>query len=139
MITLREKHVQSIYQSVLAIDPMPALVDRSVVNAWSVEDSDVVVVHRGKELPDENMIGVTDRLCEVLISIVTRHPIPEQRADELMEKIHPVIMQYTADGVTDMSEGETDAPKFADPDGRVCMITAHYRLIYRTTGNSLTE
>ncbi len=138
MITLREKHTQAIFQAVQALN-LPALVDRSVVNAWSVEDQDVVVIHRGKERPDEDQYGVTDRLCEILISVVTRAAIPDQRVDTLMLQIHPIIMQYSAEGVIDVSEGETEAPKFADQSGQVAMITTHYRLIYRTSGTSLTE
>lgn len=138
MSTLRETYLDALVAMVKAIPNFPAIVDRSVIAAFAIEDSDVVVIHRGKEDTDHGMAGVVDRSCEILVSVITRNSVPERQADALMEQLHPLIIRFAAAGVIDVSDGSTDAPKFADADGKICMITTHYVLQYRTASDSLS-
>jgi hypothetical protein len=138
MTTKREFYLDALVALVKALSNFPAVVDRSIISAFTIEDSDVVVFHRGKEDPDHSMLGVADRTCEILVSVITRSTVPERQADALLEVVHPLVINFAAAGVIDVTDGTTDAPKFADADGKICMITTHYFLQYRTASNSLT-
>jgi hypothetical protein len=137
MTTKREQYLDTLVALIKAVPDFPALVDRSIISAFAVEDSDVVVIHRGKEEPSHGMLGMADRTCEVLVSVITRSAVPERQADALLEMLHPLLIGFAAEGVIDVTEGVTDAPKFADADGKICMITTHYFMLYRTLAASL--
>lgn len=138
MTTRREVYLDALVALVKEIPNFPAVVDRSVIAAFTIEDDDVVVIHRGKEDPDHGMLGVVDRTCEILVSVITRNTVPERQADGLMELLHPLIMNFAAAGVIDVSDGVSEAPKYSGTDGSICMITTHYFLQYRTASGSLS-
>ncbi len=139
-MTLREVFIQALMARFQAAPGFPALVERSILTAFGREEGLVVVVHRGSEgMPDASRLGVVDRECEVLVSVLARGSAPDQDADTVLEVIHPLVMTYTHPRIMDVTEGVTDMPKFADADGTAGMITVRYIIKYRTTPNSLTS
>lgn len=135
--TLRETYIEGL-MSAFQASGVSAKVERSLDVAFSREDGDVIIVHRGKEDPDNSVYGITDRMCDIMVSVLTRAAAPDKRADEIMVELHPLVVGYTADGIIDILEGQTDPPKFANTDGRACLITTHYTFHYRTAANSLS-
>jgi hypothetical protein len=137
-MTLRETYIQALIALFKATPGFPAMVERSLVVAFAYEEGSVVVVHRGKEDPDNSMTGVTDRTCEILISVITRSAVPDQVADEVMEVVHPLVMHFTAANLMRVLEGQTDEPKFSGTDTSACLMATHYTLLYRTIPDSLS-
>ena len=139
-MTLRETFIQGLIAVLTAAPSLGAAVERSIIRAFGREEGMVIVVHRGGEAePDNSRLGVIDRVCEILISVVARGDAPDQLADVVLEIAHPLVMTYTDTHIIDVWEGQTDAPKFADADGTAGLITVHYFIRYRTTPNSLTN
>jgi hypothetical protein len=139
MTTLREQYLDAIVAQIKLIPGLAAVVDRSLSSAFSTDDDDVIVIHRGKEDVDNDMYPVADRSLEVKVSIVTRNAVPERIADALIEQVHPRLIAFSPAGVTDVAEIGSDEPKYGGADGQTCMLTTRYRLLYRTQANSLTN
>ncbi|MBC3927777.1 hypothetical protein [Undibacterium sp. CY21W] len=137
--TLRERYLDQIVDLIRAIPGITAVVDRSVSAAFEVDDSDVIVIHRGKETPEQEMHGATDRTCDVMVSVVTRNSIPERVADGLMSIIHPAMMHFSDDALIDITEGITEQPRYGGENGKACMISTHYFILYRTDPDSLVQ
>lgn len=138
-ITKREQILEAVKSIVLSVVPTGVNVTRSLTMAYEVDENDVIVVHRGVDEPTENFQFVTDRVLEVLISVVTRSAIPESQADQYLPLIQPLMMGFEGLDTTDITEGRSDAPQYAGADGRVAMVTAHFRFQYRTEAHSLVE
>lgn len=139
-MTLRETFIQALMARFTAAPGFPAAVERSIVKAFDREDGAVIVVHRGGEQdPDNSRLGVIDRVCEILVSVVARGDAPDQLADDVLEVAHPLVMTYAAAGIIDLWEGPTDTPKFSDTNGTAGLITVHYFIKYRTSPTSLTN
>jgi len=138
-MTLRETYIEALIALFGATTGFPAQVERSIVKAISRAEGSTVVVHRGGEpAPDNSMLGVIDRTCEILVSVVTRDDTPDKIADEIMEVVHPLVMTYSTAGIIDVWEGQTDTPKFSNTNGQACLLTVHYFIKYRTSPNSLS-
>lgn len=138
-MTARESYIQGLIAMFSAASGFPALVERSVSIAFSREESPVLVVHRGAETPDNSKMGVTDRSCEILVSVITRSDTPDKDADDILEVAHPLVLGYMAAGLIDVNEVATEAPRYANTDGQACMITVRYLFLYRTDRDSLAH
>src|ERR1700741_5062109 len=126
-MTLRETFIQGLLAALRAAPDLGATVERSIVKASTCEDGAVIAVHRGGELePDNSKLGVIDRVCEILVSVVARNDAPDQAADAVLNVAHPLVMNYTHAKIMDVWEGPTDAPKFNDIGGTAGMTTVHY-------------
>ncbi|NML62266.1 hypothetical protein HHL21_14510 [Massilia sp. RP-1-19] len=139
-MTLREAYIEGLIADLRAAAGIGAMVERSIVKAFTREEDTVLVVHRGAESqPDNSRLGVIDRTCEILLSIVARGDAPDQLADAVLEVAHPLVMAYRAPRIIDVWEGPTDAPKFSDVGGTAGLITVHYFIRYRSGPNSLSS
>lgn len=139
-MTSRETIIQNLLALFRDMPDFPAKVERSLIRAYTREESPVLVIHRGTETADYGMYGVVDRTCEIMVSILIRGQNPEQEADEIMEIVHPAMMAYTVDPtveILDVSEGMTEAPVFAREDRSAVMLTTRYQIKYRTQPNTL--
>lgn len=136
-MTLRESYIQGLMAALQAVPSFPALVERSVVVAFSRAESPVLVVHRGAEDLENTMGDDTYRTCEILVSVVARSDAPDQVADEVMEVAHPVIMAYMGARMLQMQELGTNAPVFAQADSKACLMTTRYGIQYVTDRLSL--
>jgi hypothetical protein len=136
-MTLLETYVEALMAAFTG-SGAGAKVVRSLVETFERDEGDVIAVHYGKEEPNNDMHGVTDRFRDIKVSVITRNPIPDKRAGEIMEVIHPLVVNFTAAGIIDVLEGPTDEPKYANTDGNACMITTHYIFHYRTQPDSLS-
>lgn len=137
-MTLRESYIQGLIDMLVAIPGFPAGVHRSMVTAFSREESPALVVHRGAEDVENSLGSDTDRQCEVLVSVISRGEAPDRDADEVMEVAHPAVMQFTAPGIVLIEETGTNAPAFANADGHACLVTARYKIHYCTDRLSLS-
>lgn len=138
-MTLRESYIQGLIAMLTAAPGLLVLVERSISIAFSREESPVLVVHRGAETPDNSNLGVTDRSCEILVSVITRSDTPDKDADDILETVHPLVMGYTAARLIDIREIATESPRYANTDGHACMITVRYLFLYRTDYASLAH
>jgi hypothetical protein len=137
--TKRESILEAIKSMIIDIVSPDVIVTRSVSAAYDVDENDVIVVHRGADDPIENFQFVTDRVLEVLVSVVTRSDVPESRADQYFQLIQQFIMDFNDPDIADITEGRSEEPKYAGADGRVAMVTMRFRFQYRTNANSLVE
>ncbi|WP_240648448.1 hypothetical protein [Pararobbsia silviterrae] len=111
-------------------------IERSVFDAVSGSEARVLVVHRGRDVPTQD-IGVTTRECIVMLTAVVRDTAPDRAADEIFERAHPVVMAFDAPGLLGVTEGPTDEPRAADVEGGVGVITVQYVFQYQTPTASL--
>lgn len=137
-MTLRETYIEALLALFTATIGFPATPERSIVNAIARADGSTIVIHRGGEDPDYSKLGVVDRSCEILVTVITRDDTPDKIADDVMAVAHPLIMTFTAAKIIDVQEGVTDKPLFSNTDSKACMMTTHYFIRYRTTPNSLS-
>ncbi|QNT25505.1 hypothetical protein [Ralstonia solanacearum] len=122
----------------LVLQHTEADTERSLDRALRIEDGrPIVVVHLGADHPEVQGVGATDRVCELLVTVVTHDEEPDRAADRVLEVVHPAVMGFEAERLIDITEGRTDAPEFAGLDGTSCMRTVHYLMQYRTSPNSL--
>lgn len=135
-MTLREQYAGELAALLAAAPGFPAAVERSLAAAIEREKGRVLVVHRGGEKLERSAAGASWRECEMRFSVITRGDVPEKDADDVMEVAHPLIMTFKSTNLIDVREVKTDEPKFANADGKACMITTHYLLRYRTAPNS---
>ncbi|MET3431437.1 hypothetical protein ABIC71_000915 [Herbaspirillum seropedicae] len=118
--------------SYLAASPeLSAQVGRSLARAFSEEEGDQLVIHRGKEVPDLDMEGDGQRQCDVLVSVVSRADEAEVAADAVMAVAHPMVMGFADPRILHIEEVEVDEPRYASADYKVCLITTRYRIFYR--------
>jgi hypothetical protein len=129
MTTRRQRYIDELIAALQAA-AVPAAIERSVESAFSREEGVVLVVHRGRERPTANIGGSAKRDCELRLSTVTRGDDPEGASDAVLAVAHPILMAFKSEGTFAVSELGTDEPKFAD--GKVCLITAHYVIQYKT-------
>jgi hypothetical protein len=129
MTTRRQRYIDELIAAFEAAG-VPAAVERSVESAFSYDEGVVLVVHRGRERPTAGIGGTTKRDCELRLSTVTRGNDPEGAADAVLAIAHPILMAFKSEGTFAVTELGTDEPKFAE--GKVCVITAHYVIQYKT-------
>lgn len=134
MTTRRQRYVDELVAAFVAAG-VPAAIERTVEGAFSYDEGTVLVVHRGRERPTTNVGGGAIRDCELRLSTVTRGNTPEDEFDAVLAVAHPILMAFKSEGMMSVSEIGTDEPKYAD--GKVCLITSHYVLKYRTGPGSL--
>lgn len=138
-MTLRETYIQGLISLLEVIPWFGANVTRSMSVAFSREESPMVIVHRGAEDVENSLGDDTDRHCEIRVSVLSRADAPDQEADEVLERAHPVIMQFQAPGVILVVEVGTDEPRFAGADGSACVVTTRYRIHYSSSRLSLSD
>lgn len=139
-MTKRETLIQNLLAMFRAMPAFPAKVERSLIRAYTREESPVLVIHRGTETANYETYGVVDRTCEIMVSILIHSQNPEQDADEIMEIVHPAMMGYTNDPnvqILDVTEGMAETPVFAREDRSAVMLTTRYQFKYRTQPNTL--
>ncbi|MFM0479112.1 hypothetical protein PQQ81_01135 [Paraburkholderia strydomiana] len=140
MTTVREGFVSSIMASLGADEQLQAdgvVVKRSIYEAIGSEEPRVVVVHRGRDPVLASTIGRTTRQCELLITAVVRDGAPDQAADSIFERAHPIVMGLDGPSVVGIEEIATDEPDAADIDGGVGVMTMRYAIQYQTAPDSL--
>lgn len=138
-MTLRESYIQGLIDLLTGTVGFPAGVERSITRAFTREESPVVIVHRGGEDLENTLGRITDRHCEILVTVLSRSDVPDADADEVMEIAHPLIMGFTAPGVELVQEVGTNAPLFSNANGQACMLTARYKILYSTDRRSLSS
>src|SRR4051794_31214421 len=117
-MTLRELFVADLIAMFQGVADFPAKVERSLSVAFERKEGRVLVVHRGGELPERTLSGVTYRKSEIRFSVITRARVPDADADAVMEVAHPLIMAFSAPSLLQVMEVRTDEPKFANADGQ---------------------
>lgn len=134
MTTRRQRYINEL---ILAFEAagVPASIERTVDGAFSRDEGVVLVVHRGRERPTASVSGSAKRDCELRLGVVTRGDDPEGSADAVLAVAHPILMAFKSEGLFTVSETGTDEPKFAD--GKVCLITAHYVIQYKSGPGTL--
>jgi len=128
---IRQQIQAALVEQLVAWPDFPAIVGRSLVRAFSEDEGDQLVVHRGSETPDLDLDGDGQRACDVLVTVVTRADDAEPAADNVMAVAHPIIMAFSLPGVLNVEEIKVDEPKYASADYRVCMVTTQYRITYQ--------
>jgi hypothetical protein len=140
MTTLREIFIEALMTRLRQDDELQARgvhFRRSIFSAVDSEEPFVIAVHRGGDpLVDEN-IGRVTRECIVMVTGV-RDPAPDQAADRLFERTHPLVMGFDAAGVLGVREIGTGEPEVADFDGGVGVVTMRYSIQYQTRPDSLS-
>ncbi|MFM0192417.1 hypothetical protein PQQ65_04945 [Paraburkholderia strydomiana] len=140
MTTTREGFVSSIMASLGADEQLQAdgvVVKRSIYEAIGSDEPRVVVVHRGRDPVLASTIGRTTRQCELLITAVVRDSAPDQAADSIFERAHPIVMAFDGPSVVGIEEVATEEPDAADIDGGVGVMTMRYAIQYQTAPDSL--
>ncbi|MDE1011270.1 MAG: hypothetical protein OSB38_36970 [Paraburkholderia fungorum] len=140
MTTMREGFVSSIMGAIRADEQLQGSgvnVERSIYAAIDSSEPKVVVVHRGRDPVLASTIGRTTRQCDLLVTVVVRDPAPDQAADAIFERTHPIVMAFNGPGVVGVEEVSTDEPETADIEGGVGIVTMRYTIQYQTTPASL--
>ena len=135
-MTKREEIMKAIISLLKATEGIDH-VERSLVKAYDMDETPVVVVHRGAETINNQLIGVVNRTMDLRITVICRGDNPEVAADDLMGIVHPVLMSASLPDVMDLSEDGSDEPKYADRPTAGCFVQSHYSVLYRTAGNTL--
>ena len=135
-MTKREELIAALIQSLSGL-PDICPVYRSREQAFSHEELPVLVVSRGKESVNDQNLGYVDRTCEVLVSVFSRGNDPEIEADNVLEKIHPLVMTFNGHDILSIDEIGTDQPDYEFFDDNLCRVTVHYAIRYRTIPNTL--
>ena len=135
-MTKREEIMSAIISLLRATDGIDH-VERSLLKAYDMEETPVIVVHRGDETVNDKMIGVVDRKMDLRITVICRGENPEVAVDNLLAIAHPVLMTASIPDVMEMSESGSDEPKYADRPTDGCFVQSHYSVLYRTYRNTL--
>lgn len=137
-MTRRESYIQALVDLFEGTVGFPAIVSRTLEDAFCREEGKILVVHRGGELPNSTVSGSALRECEIRLSTVTRGESPEADSDAVLEIAHPLVMTFKPAGLVQVKEIKTDEPKYGGGDGRACLITVHYVFRYNTSANTLS-
>ncbi|SDV51685.1 hypothetical protein [Chitinasiproducens palmae] len=142
MTILRQQLLGALRASLQADAQLTARVaiGESVLDALDEAAGSTLVIHRGGELPRRTNMGVTDRFCEVLATVIVRAPAPDVEADRILEIAHPIIVALDLPGLISIEEsvdGGADPPMFGESNSNLCLCTTHYVMHYRTSGDSL--
>ena len=137
-MTLRDLYVDRLVDLFNTTPGFPAEAGRSLPEAFDREEGSMLVIHLGNEVTVRTIGDSAERNCEIRFSTITRGSVPEKVAGDIMQIAHPLIMAFSAPNLMHVKEVKTDEPKFANGDGRACMITSHYLFVYRTAVNSLS-
>ena len=135
-MTKREEIMSAVIALLNATDGIEH-VERSLVKAYSAEETPVVVVHRGDETVNDRMIGAIDRTMDLRITVICRCENPEVAADDLMGIMHSALMTAPIPGIIEIAETGSDEPKYAERPSDGCFVQSHYSVLYRTNPNNL--
>lgn len=142
MTTLRESYAEQLRGALEASPELQALsvqFSRSIFEALEMRGTRyVLVLHHGADAPGHETTGAVDRHSELLVTLVVRDTNPDPLSEAVLAIVHPVVMDFTADQLIDVSELSTDAPAYDHTGGVRSARTVHYDLYYRTQRGSLT-
>ena len=135
-MTARETIIKATIDALKEAPGMPP-VERSIGRAYLSDEMPVVAVHRGQEVADYRVLGVVDRTCHVMVSVLSRSDDPEVQSDEIHALAFPIVMAMAGNNIREVREIGTMDPDYGSFDPNVCRITMRYEVIYRTATNTL--
>jgi hypothetical protein len=138
MTTKRESFIQGLIAAFSAAPDFPAAIERTLDGAFTSDQGNVLVVHRGDETVTMDMDGGAERNCTIVLSTVTRGGNPEGESDRILEAAYPLIMGFKAEGLMPVTERGTAAPKFSDRN-ECLLISAQFNFRYITSPGSLSS
>jgi hypothetical protein len=136
-MTRREAYIQALIALFGSTPDFPAKLARTLDDAFSRDEGNILVVHRGNEVPNTGTSGSALRDCGIRLSTITRGDSPEEESDAILEVAHPLIMTFRPAGLVQVKEIKTDEPKYGGGDGRTCLISVHYVFRYNTSPNTI--
>lgn len=140
MSTIREQILNALHQTIHDIPTVEdANIFRSRTKAIDRQTTPAIVIEPEKDSPIMNVLPYFDWSLLVKIAIIVRGDTPDQLIDPILEKIHSKIMADTTLGGYSMDVQPNDVDyDFMDGDGSVCIATARYTIMYRTSMTDLT-
>lgn len=138
------KNLVAIYIDALLarIESVPSLqgaVERSPVRAHTRDASPVITILPGREKVEEASIARVNRHREVQVLVHTSGNEHMDLCEQTFSLIHPLIMTYTADSLTQIQEIGTDDPRYSNGDLTRQVVTRRYLLSYQTADDSLSQ
>lgn len=137
MSTLVKQYILGLRE---AVKGTGAKTEDSPIRAHAASDIQLVNILPGAErvVPETAVVRVT-RQREIQVMVHTAGRDHLDACEDLFELIHPVIMAYREDSITQVDELRTVEPKYADGDLTRQVVAKIYLITYQTEDDSLSH
>ena len=139
MTTRIRDYLDAIYAKLRANPDFPGELEPSTTAIFEADTPATLTLFLDREeVVEGGPIGVADRVRTVGAVVHAAGVSAQDDAEAIFEALQPVVMRFQADGLVNIREIGTTAPKFPKEAQDRFQVTRYFQFTYRTADDSLS-